>query len=72
MMVADEIRQYLEDGTIHNSVNFPDLEMPRNGGHRLLVINSNVPHMIERISRSDTELQPKHLRDKHRVGMRAI
>jgi D-3-phosphoglycerate dehydrogenase len=52
MMVADEIREYLEDGTIHNSVNFPDLEMPRNGGHRLLVINSNVPHMIERISSS--------------------
>jgi len=52
MMVADEIRNYLEDGTIHNSVNFPDLEMPRNGGHRLLVINSNVPSMIEHISSS--------------------
>lgn len=52
MMVADEIRDYLEDGTIHNSVNFPELEMPRNGGHRLLVINSNVPSMIEHISSS--------------------
>ena len=52
MMVADQIRDYLEDGTIHNSVNFPELEMPRNGGHRLLVINSNVPSMIEHISSS--------------------
>ena len=52
MMVADQIRNYLEDGTIHNSVNFPELEMPRNGGHRLLVINSNVPSMIEHISSS--------------------
>lgn len=53
MMVADQIRNYLEDGTIHNSVNFPELEMPRNsGGYRLLVINSNVPSMIEHISSS--------------------
>ncbi|HAI67849.1 MAG TPA: 3-phosphoglycerate dehydrogenase [Gammaproteobacteria bacterium] len=50
VMVADQVRDYLEEGTVHNSVNFPEMEMPRNGGHRLLVVNSNVPHMIERIS----------------------
>ncbi len=50
VMVADQVRDYLEDGTVHNSVNFPEMEMQRNGGHRLLVINSNVPRMIERIS----------------------
>ncbi len=50
VMVADQIRHYLEDGTVHHSVNFPQMEMPRNGGYRLLVVNSNVPHMIERIS----------------------
>ncbi|EDN69940.1 D-3-phosphoglycerate dehydrogenase [Beggiatoa sp. PS] len=50
VMVADQVRDYLEQGTIKNSVNFPDMEMPRNGGHRLLVVNSNVPGMIERIS----------------------
>jgi len=51
IMVADQVRDYLENGTIHNSVNFPEMEMPRGEGlHRLMVINSNVPHMIERIS----------------------
>ncbi len=50
VMVADQVRDYLEDGTVHNSVNFPEMEMPGNAGHRLLVVNANVPRMIERIS----------------------
>ncbi|MCK5718481.1 MAG: 3-phosphoglycerate dehydrogenase [Thiomargarita sp.] len=50
IMVADQVRNYLENGTIHNSVNFPEMDMPRNDGYRLLVVNSNVPRMIERIS----------------------
>ncbi len=51
IMVADQVRDYLENATIHNSVNFPEIEMPRAGSeNRLLVVNSNVPHMIERIS----------------------
>ena len=51
VMVADQVRNYLEHGAVHNSVNFPEMDMPRsNGGYRLLVVNSNIPHMIERIS----------------------
>lgn len=50
IMAAQQIRDYLEQGTIRNSVNFPAMEIPYNEGHRLLVVNSNVPHMIERIS----------------------
>ncbi|MCK5523746.1 MAG: 3-phosphoglycerate dehydrogenase [Thiomargarita sp.] len=50
IMVADQIRDYLENGIVHNSVNFPEMDMPRSGKHRLLVVNANVPHMIERIS----------------------
>jgi len=51
IMVADQVRNFLEKGTVHNSVNFPDLEMPCNEGNsRLLVVNANVPRMIERIS----------------------
>jgi D-3-phosphoglycerate dehydrogenase len=52
VMVADQVRVYLEDGTVHHSVNFPEMEMPRNGGHRVLVVNSNVPGMIECISKA--------------------
>ena len=46
------MRDYLENGVIHNSVNFPEVNMPRNGGPRLAIVNANVPHMIERISKA--------------------
>lgn len=52
IMVADQVRDYLESGMVHNSVNFPELSMPRNGGPRLVIVNANVPHMIERISKA--------------------
>lgn len=50
VMAAEQLGNYLEHGTVRNSVNFPTMDMPRNGGCRLLIINANVPHMIERIS----------------------
>lgn len=50
IMVADEVREYLENGTIRHSVNFPEVFMPRTGGHRIAVVNSNVPNMVGQIS----------------------
>ncbi|OQW94012.1 MAG: 3-phosphoglycerate dehydrogenase [Beggiatoa sp. IS2] len=50
IMVADQVRDYLEDGTVRNAVNFPEVYMTRNGGSRLLVVNKNIPGMIERMS----------------------
>jgi D-3-phosphoglycerate dehydrogenase len=50
IMVADEVRDYLEDGNINNSVNFPDINLPRNAGYRIAVVNSNVPNMVGQIS----------------------
>jgi D-3-phosphoglycerate dehydrogenase len=50
VMVADELRAYLEDGNVSNSVNFPDIHLPRNGGYRMAVVNSNVPNMVGQIS----------------------
>lgn len=50
VMVADQLRAYLEDGNVSNSVNFPEIDLPRNGGHRLAVVNSNVPNMVGQIS----------------------
>lgn len=52
IMVADQVRDYLESGTVHNSVNFPEVAMPRSGRPRLAIVNANVPHMIERISKA--------------------
>ena len=50
VMVADQVREYLEDGIIRNSVNFPEAVMPRNGGNRITIANANVPNMVGQIS----------------------
>ncbi len=50
IMVADEIRAWLEDGNISNSVNFPEINLPHGDNPRLVVVNSNVPNMLGQIS----------------------
>lgn len=50
VMAVDQVRDYLEKGNIVNSVNFPEAEMERNGGPRLVIANKNVPKMVSQIS----------------------
>lgn len=50
IMVAEQVRDYLENGNITNSVNFPEINLPRNQSVRLAVINNNVPNMLGQIS----------------------
>jgi D-3-phosphoglycerate dehydrogenase len=51
VMAADQLRDFLEHGNIHNSVNFPEALLPRvPGTTRLAVANSNVPNMVGQIS----------------------
>ncbi|CAK0763825.1 3-phosphoglycerate dehydrogenase [Gammaproteobacteria bacterium] len=50
VMVADQVRDYLENGNIFNSVNFPEVVMPHTQGFRLGVANANVPNMVAQIS----------------------
>jgi D-3-phosphoglycerate dehydrogenase len=50
IMVADQVRDYLENGNITNSVNFPEVNMPRSEGVRIGVVNSNVPNMVGQIT----------------------
>ena len=48
VMVADQIVDFLENGNIRNSVNFPSLVMDRNGeeGYRIALANKNVPRIL--------------------------
>jgi D-3-phosphoglycerate dehydrogenase len=50
VMVAEQLRGWLEDGNVHNAVNFPEIQLPRNGGYRMAIVNSNVPNMVGQIS----------------------
>lgn len=50
IMVADQVREYLEHGNIKHSVNFPAVNLPRKGVARLAVVNANIPAMVAKIS----------------------
>jgi D-3-phosphoglycerate dehydrogenase len=50
VMVADHVRDYLLDGTIQSSVNFPDVILPRESRFRVAIANANVPNMVGGIS----------------------
>ncbi|MEX2494973.1 MAG: phosphoglycerate dehydrogenase [Woeseia sp.] len=50
IMVAETVRDYLENGNVKNSVNFPEAVMPRADAYRITVANANVPNMVGQIS----------------------
>lgn len=50
VMVVDQVREYLEHGSIANAVNFPNVEMPRESPYRVAIANANVPNMLGQIS----------------------
>ncbi len=50
LMVADQLRDYLEHGNVRNAVNFPDAVVPRESNFRVAIANANVPNMLGQIS----------------------
>lgn len=50
VMAAHELIDYLENGNIANSVNYPSVSMPRTADHRLVILHKNIPNMISVIS----------------------
>ena len=68
VMVVEQVRDFLENGNIRNSVNFPEMYMPRNGGYRLAIVNENVPNMLGQISTcmADAGLNIKDMLNKSR------
>ncbi len=50
IMVADQVRDYLEEGNIANAVNFPNVVMERESPYRIALANTNVPNMVGQVS----------------------
>jgi len=50
VMVSKQIRSFIENGNIKNSVNFPDCKLEQNSGYRLVVMNKNIPNMVGQVS----------------------
>jgi D-3-phosphoglycerate dehydrogenase len=68
IMVADNMRNYLENGNVVYSVNFPEAVMPRTDAYRITVANANVPNMVGQISTflADAGLNIEDLLNKSR------
>ncbi|MCB1160442.1 MAG: phosphoglycerate dehydrogenase [Leptospiraceae bacterium] len=66
-MIAEQIKDFLENGNIKNSVNFPEIFMPKDGP-RMAIANSNVPKMVAQISTclAGHELNIKDMLNKSR------
>ena len=50
VMVVDQLREFLENGNVQHSVNFPNTRMARAGNARLCIANANRPNMIGQLS----------------------
>jgi len=50
LMVAEQLRDFLENGNIANAVNFPGMSMARESAYRVAIANANVPNMLGQIS----------------------
>ena len=70
-MAAAEIRDYLEFGSIHNSVNFPEVQLGRPEGVRILVLHENIPNTISAISAAVSQegINIENLVNKSRKNM---
>ncbi len=50
VMAAEQIIDYIENGNIRNSVNYPEIQLPRTESNRVIVLHENVPNIITQIS----------------------
>ena len=71
VMAVNQLKDYLENGNIRNSVNFPNCSLDSAGGVRLLVANRNVPNMLSQILEvlADEGLNVEEMVNKHRDGI---
>lgn len=68
IMAVDQVKDFLDNGNIKNSVNFPNIGMARNGGYRLIIANKNVPKMVGNITSvlADEDINIADMMNKHR------
>jgi D-3-phosphoglycerate dehydrogenase len=66
IMVAENLKDYLENGNIRHSVNFPECRLGRMDAYRVTVANANVPNMVGQISTclGDADLNIEDLLNK--------
>ncbi|MCG5515985.1 MULTISPECIES: phosphoglycerate dehydrogenase [unclassified Ectothiorhodospira] len=71
VMVGEQLRDYLENGNVRNSVNLPEIMLPRAGKARLAVMNRNRPDMVGQISHvlGQSDINIVHMMNESRNGI---
>jgi len=67
IMAARQIKNYIECGNVVNSVNFPDCEMAFTGDLRIIVMNQNIPAMVQKITGvlADRDVNISNMLNRH-------
>ncbi len=72
VMAVDELKDYLENGNVKNSVNFPNVISERASGARICVLHKNIPNMLSRISsvlgEMDINIEFMHSKSRGEIG----
>jgi D-3-phosphoglycerate dehydrogenase len=72
VMAVDELKDYLENGNVKNSVNFPNVVSERASGARICVLHKNIPNMLSRISsvlgEMDINIEFMHSKSRGEIG----
>ena len=68
VMAVDQVMDFLINGNVKNSVNFPNISMPRNGRQRLIIANKNIPKMVGNITTvlAESNINIADMMNKHR------
>lgn len=71
VMVAEQLKDYLQHGNITNSVNFPEVHLARSTEFRLSVVNANMPDMVGQISHilGENTINIQHMVNESRNGL---
>ena len=71
IMAAKQLKDFIENGNIKNSVNFPDCAEPRIAANRIVVAHKNVPNVISTLSGmlADKKMNIEHLTNKSKKDL---
>ena len=70
-MAVDQLKEFLKNGNIKNSINFPAADMPRNNSARIIIANRNVPAMVGKITAvlAEQNINIADMLNKHREDL---
>ena len=72
VMVADNVREFLENGNVTRSVNFPETVLQRTRPHRVAIPHANVPNMVAQILTGARRAEHQHRGHAQSLARRAV